>query len=173
MIQIFNCNIFLKILYLAPGSSKEFCTNMGFFVQSQIYHLQLSVILFRYVTFFAVFHSSCKVLIPETILTRRLITKAKTISYNYSFQWKYRILQVPWQTVNVTLVSYLAWSIKMALFIFFIFWTVPSYSELMVIGKLDITVCFHATPVHLYIIPRGFSYLIGRKSTLKTYPSAF
>ena len=51
MIQVFNCSIFLKILYLAPGSSKEFCTNMGFFVQSQIYHLQLSVILFRCVTF--------------------------------------------------------------------------------------------------------------------------
>ena len=86
MIQVFterysqtDCSIFLKILYLAPGSSKEFCTNMGFFVQSQIYHLQLSVILFRCVTFFAVFHSPRKVLIPETILTRRLITKAKTI----------------------------------------------------------------------------------------------
>ena len=86
MIQVFtkrysqtDCSIFLKILYLAPGSSKEFCTSMGFFVQSQIYHLQLSVILFRCVTFFAVFHSPRKVLIPETILTRRLITKAKTI----------------------------------------------------------------------------------------------
>ena len=86
MIQVFtkrysqtDCSIFLKILYLVPGSSKEFCTSMGFFVQSQIYHLQLSVILFRYVTFFAVFHSPHKVLIPETILTRRLITKAKTI----------------------------------------------------------------------------------------------
>ena len=59
MIQVFtkrysqtDCSIFLKILYLAPGSSKEFCTNMGFFVQSQIYHLQLSVILLRCVTFF-------------------------------------------------------------------------------------------------------------------------
>ena len=86
MIQVFtkrysqtDCSIFLKILYLAPGSPIEFCTNMGFFVQSQIYHLQLSVILFRCVTFFAVFHSPRKVLIPETILTRRLITKAKTI----------------------------------------------------------------------------------------------
>ena len=86
MIQVFtkrysqaDCSVLLKILYLAPGSSKEFCTNMGFFVQSQIYHLQLSVILFRCVTFFAVFHSPHKVLIPETILTRRLITKAKTI----------------------------------------------------------------------------------------------
>ena len=86
MIQVFtkrysqtDCSIFLKILYLAPGSSKEFCTNMNFFVHIQIYHLQLSVILFRCVTFFAVFHSPHKVLIPETILTRRLITKAKTI----------------------------------------------------------------------------------------------
>ena len=50
-----DCSIFLKILYLAPGSSKEFCTNMDFFVQSQIYHLQLSVILFRCVTFFCGF----------------------------------------------------------------------------------------------------------------------
>ena len=86
MIQVFTkrysqtgCSIFLKILYLAPGSSKEFCTSMGFFVQSQIYHLQLSVILFRCVTFFAVFHSPRKVLIPETILSGKLITKAKTI----------------------------------------------------------------------------------------------
>ena len=47
-----DCSNLLKILYLAPGSSKEFCTNMGFFVQSQIYHLQLSVILLRCVTFF-------------------------------------------------------------------------------------------------------------------------
>ena len=69
----------LEILYLALASSKEFCTNMGFFVQSQMYHLQLSVILFKCVTFFAVFHSPYKVLIPETILTRRLIAKAKTI----------------------------------------------------------------------------------------------
>ena len=58
----------------------------------------------------------------------------------------------------------------MALLIFFIFWRAPSYSvipltNLMVIGKLDITVYFRITPVHLYIIPRGFSYLIGRKST--------
>ena len=44
---------------------------------------------------------------------------------------------------------------------------------LMVISKLDITVYFYITPVHLYIIPRGLSYLIGRKSTKKTYPSAF
>ena len=58
MIQVFNCNIFLKILYLAPGSSKEFCTNMGFFVQSQIYHLQLSVRLFRCITFFCGFSFS-------------------------------------------------------------------------------------------------------------------
>ena len=86
MIQVFikrysqtDCSIFWKILYLAPGSSKEFCTNMAFFIKSQIYHLQLSVILFRCVTFFAVFHSPHKVLILETILTRRLITKAKTI----------------------------------------------------------------------------------------------
>ena len=86
MIQVFtkkysqtDCIIFLKILHLAPGSSKEFCTSMGFFVQSQIYHLQLSVILFKCVTFFAVFHSPCKVFIPETNLSRRLITKAKTI----------------------------------------------------------------------------------------------
>ena len=86
MIQVFtkrysqtDCSIFLKILYLAPGSSKEFCTNMGFFVQSQIYRLQRSVILFKCVTFFAVFHSPHKALIPETILTRRLITKAKII----------------------------------------------------------------------------------------------
>ena len=56
-----DCIILLKVLYLALGSSKEFCTNMGFFVQSQIYHLQLSVILFRCVTFFAVFHSPHKV----------------------------------------------------------------------------------------------------------------
>ena len=74
-----DCSILLKILYLAPGSSKEFFTNMGFFIQSQICHLQLSVILFRCVAFFAVFHSPHKVLIPETILTRRLITKTKTI----------------------------------------------------------------------------------------------
>ena len=60
MIQVFtksyfktDCSILLKILYLAPGSSNEISTNMGFFVQSQIYHLQLSVILFRCVTFFA------------------------------------------------------------------------------------------------------------------------
>ena len=86
MIQVFaknysptDCSILLKILYLAPGSSKEFSTNMGFFVQSQIYHLQLTVILSRWVTFFAVFHSPHKVLIPETIRTMRLITKAKTI----------------------------------------------------------------------------------------------
>ena len=46
-----DCSNLLKILYLAPGSSKEFCTNMGFFVQSQIYHLQVSVILFRCITF--------------------------------------------------------------------------------------------------------------------------
>ena len=50
-----DCSNLLKILYLAPGSSKEFCTNMGFFVQSQIYHLQLSVILFRCVTFLRFF----------------------------------------------------------------------------------------------------------------------
>ena len=44
-----DCSIFLKILYLAPGSSKEFCTNMGFFVQSQIYHLQLcDIVQMRY-----------------------------------------------------------------------------------------------------------------------------
>ena len=74
MIQVFtkrysqtDSSIFLKILYLVPGSSKEFCTSMGFFVQRQIYHLQLSVMLFRCVTFFAVFHSPRKVLIPETI----------------------------------------------------------------------------------------------------------
>ena len=86
MVQVFtkrysqtDCSIFLKILYLAPGSAKEFCTSMAFFVQSQIYQLQLSVILFRCVTFFAVFHSPRKVLIPEITLTRRLITKAKTI----------------------------------------------------------------------------------------------
>ena len=37
MIQVFTkrfsqtvCSIFLKILYSAPGSSKEFCANMGF-----------------------------------------------------------------------------------------------------------------------------------------------
>ena len=86
MIQVFtkrysqtDCSIFLKILYLAPGSSKEFCKNMAFFVQSQIYHLQLSIILFRCVTLFAVFLSPHKVLIPETILPRRLITKDKTM----------------------------------------------------------------------------------------------
>ena len=46
MIQVFtkrysqtDCSIFLKILSLAPGSSKEFSANMVFFVQSQIYHL--------------------------------------------------------------------------------------------------------------------------------------
>ena len=43
----------------------------------------------------------------------------------------------------------------------------------MIISKLDITVYFHITPVHLYLIPRGFSYLIGRKSTPKTYICAF
>ena len=82
--------------------------------------------------------------------------------------------------------SYPAWSIKMALFIFrtvssfifFIFWTVPSYSvipltTLMVISKLDIAVYFHITPVGFYIIRRWFTYLIGRKSASKTYPSAF
>ena len=82
--------------------------------------------------------------------------------------------------------SYPAWSIKMALFIFrtvssfifFIFWTVPSYSvipitTLMVISKLDIAVYFHITPVGFYIIHRWFTYLIGRKSASKTYPSAF
>ena len=60
MIQVFtkrysktDCSILLKILYLSPGSSNEIYANMGFFVQSQIYHLQLSVILFRCVTFFA------------------------------------------------------------------------------------------------------------------------
>ena len=65
MIQVFterysqtDCSIFLKILYLAPGSSKEFCANMGFFVQSQIYHLQLSVRLFRCITFFCGFSFS-------------------------------------------------------------------------------------------------------------------
>ena len=42
----------------------------------------------------------------------------------------------------------------------------------MVIGKLDITVYFHIIPVDLYIIPRWFTYLIDRKSTPKTYPSA-
>ena len=69
MIQVFtkkhsptDCSVLLKILYLAPGSSKEFSTNMDFFVQSQIYHLQLTVIVSRCVTFFAVFHSSYKVL---------------------------------------------------------------------------------------------------------------
>ena len=63
MIQVFtkryfqtDCILYLKILYLAPGSSKEFYANTGFFVQSQSYHLQLSVILFKCVTFFAVFH---------------------------------------------------------------------------------------------------------------------
>ena len=63
MIQVFtkrysqtDCSIFLKILYLAPGSSKEFCTSMGFFVQSQIYHLQLSVILFLR---FFILHTKC------------------------------------------------------------------------------------------------------------------
>ena len=86
MIQVFtkrysqtDCSIFLKLLYLAPGSSKEFCTNMRFFVPSQIYDWQLSLLLLRCVTFFAVFHSPHKVLIPKTILTRRLISKAKTI----------------------------------------------------------------------------------------------
>ena len=86
MIQVFtkrysqtDCSILLKILYLASGSSKEFCTNMGFFFQSQIYYSLLSVILLRCVTFFAVFNTPHKVLIPETILIRRLITKAKTI----------------------------------------------------------------------------------------------
>ena len=74
-----DCSILLKIFYFAPDSSKEFCKKIGFFVQSQIYHLQLSLILFRCVTFFAVFHSPQKVLIQETILTRRLTTKAKTI----------------------------------------------------------------------------------------------
>ena len=85
MIQVFterysqtDCSL-LKILYLASGSSKEFCINMGFFFQSQIYYSLLSVILFRCVTFFAVFNTPHKVLIPETILIRRLITKAKTI----------------------------------------------------------------------------------------------
>ena len=76
------------------------------------------------------------------------------------------------------MVSYRASSIKMALLIFFIFWTVPYYfviplANLMVIGKLDITVYFHITSVHICIIPREFSYLIGRKATPKTYPSAF
>ena len=86
MIQVFterysqtDCSIPLKILYVASGSSKEFCINMGFFFQSQIYYSLLSVILFRCVTFFAVFNTPHKVLIPETILIRRLITKAKTI----------------------------------------------------------------------------------------------
>ena len=74
-----DCSILLKIFYFAPDSSKEFCKKISFFVQSQIYHLQLSLILFRCVTFFAVFHSPQKVLIQETILTRRLTTKAKTI----------------------------------------------------------------------------------------------
>ena len=48
MIQVFakkysqtDHSILLKILYLAPGSSKKNCTKMGFFVQSQIYRLQL------------------------------------------------------------------------------------------------------------------------------------
>ena len=84
MIQVFtkrysqtNCSILLKILYLAPGSSKEFCTNMCIFVESQIYHLQLSLILFRCFTSLAVFHSPRKVLIPETILTIGLIAKPK------------------------------------------------------------------------------------------------
>ena len=86
MIQVFtkrysqtDSSILLKILYLASGSSKEFCINMGFFFQSQIYYSLLSVILLRCVTFFAVFNTPHKVLIPETILIRRLITKAKTI----------------------------------------------------------------------------------------------
>ena len=106
MIQVFikrysqtDCSIFLKILYLAPGSPIEFCTNMGFFVQSQIYHLQLSVILFRCVTFFAVFHSPHKVLIPETILTRRLITKAKTIPSSENtgfFKFPVKLLVLKW-----------------------------------------------------------------------------
>ena len=52
-------------------------------------------------------------------------------------------------------------------------YSVIPLTNLMVIGKLDITVYFHITPVYLYIIPIGFSYLIGRKWTLKTYPSAF
>ena len=84
MIQVFtkrysqtDCSILLKILYLASGSSKEFCTNMGFFVESQIYHLQLSLISFRCFTSLAVFHSPHKVLIPETILTIGLIAKPK------------------------------------------------------------------------------------------------
>ena len=86
MIQVFterysqtDCSIPLKILYLASGSSKEFCINMGFFFQSQIYYSLLSVILFRCVTFFVVFNTPHKALIPEIILIRRLITKAKTI----------------------------------------------------------------------------------------------
>ena len=52
-----DCSTLLKILYLAPGSSKKMCTNINFafFVQSQIYHLQLSVVLFMCVTVFAFF----------------------------------------------------------------------------------------------------------------------
>ena len=37
----------------------------------------------------------------------------------------------------------------------------------MVIGKLDITVYFHITSVHVCIIPRGFSYLIDRNRLRK------
>ena len=82
MIQVFtkkysqtDHSILLKILYLAPGSSKKICTKMGFFLQSQIYRLQLcNIVQVRY--FFAASHSPHKVLIPETTLTRRLITKA-------------------------------------------------------------------------------------------------
>ena len=56
MIQVFtkkysqtDHSILLKILYLAPGSSKKICTKMGFFLQSQIYRLQLcNIVQVRY-----------------------------------------------------------------------------------------------------------------------------
>ena len=82
MIQVFtkkysqtDHSILLKILYLAPGSSKKIVQRWAFSfkVKFTVYN---SVILFRCVIFFAASHSPHKVLIPETILTRRLITKA-------------------------------------------------------------------------------------------------